>query len=300
MKIENKSSFVMSEPRCHHVSFSPLSNSGGFSTFSDQTCGFQVAWQINPHMKVGEVDLAAALLQHRQLAKNLQAAGAELFYVPFIHAAYDSVFVKDAAILMKQQNQTRALLANFRHAERQIEQSQRALHLERIGFMVSRKCPYVFEGGDVAADLNLGLAFMGFGFRTDVRAGPYVAQFLNVEVVALELIDPYFFHLDTALTLLSDGTVLAYEGAFSAQSWQTLLNCSKIETLIGVNREEALQFCLNCVEVDDNVIMGSEVSRLNHLLAKFGKRVSSCSLEQFLKAGGSAACLVAKIYEKFS
>lgn len=47
----------------------------------------------------------------------------------------------------------------------------------------------------------------GYGFRTDQRAHAEIAAVLGLPVVSLELVDPRFYHLDTALAVLDDHTI---------------------------------------------------------------------------------------------
>lgn len=46
----------------------------------------------------------------------------------------------------------------------------------------------------------------GTGFRTTRAAHREVQEFFGVPVISLTLVDPYFYHLDTALFVLDDGT----------------------------------------------------------------------------------------------
>ena len=58
----------------------------------------------------------------------------------------------------------------------------------------------------------------GYGFRTDRRAHDEVAATVAMPVVSLELVDPRFYHLDTALAVLDDTTIAYYPPAFSAEA----------------------------------------------------------------------------------
>ena len=62
----------------------------------------------------------------------------------------------------------------------------------------------------------------GTGFRTTPAAHAEVARLTGLPVVSLELVDPRFYHLDTALAVLDDDTVAYYPGAFSVTSQATL------------------------------------------------------------------------------
>ena len=56
----------------------------------------------------------------------------------------------------------------------------------------------------------------GYGFRTDRRAHDEVADHVGMPVISLELVDPRFYHLDTALAVLDDDTIAYYPPAFAS------------------------------------------------------------------------------------
>src|SRR6266853_4017039 len=102
-----------------------------------------------------------------------------------------------------------ALLARFRHPERQPEEPHfdaafRALQVHGILDAV-RTLPdgLVLEGaGDCVWDDARNLFWMGYGRRSDVHARDAVEATFGVEVIPLGLVDPRFYHLDTALSAL--------------------------------------------------------------------------------------------------
>jgi N-dimethylarginine dimethylaminohydrolase len=64
-----------------------------------------------------------------------------------------------------------------------------------------------------------------------------------------------FHHLDTALTVLSDGTALACREAFTARGWRQLH--AVLDRIVPLPRSEAMRFTLNLVEVGERVILGA-------------------------------------------
>jgi N-dimethylarginine dimethylaminohydrolase len=62
----------------------------------------------------------------------------------------------------------------------------------------------------------------GTGFRTDRAAHHEAQEFLGRPVVSLSLVDPRFYHLDTALFPLDGRNVAYYPGAFSEGSREVL------------------------------------------------------------------------------
>ena len=60
-----------------------------------------------------------------------------------------------------------------------------------------------------------GLVLAGYGFRTDPAAHAEAQEVLGRPVISLRLVDPAFYHLDTALAALDDRHIAYYPEAFS-------------------------------------------------------------------------------------
>lgn len=273
--------FAVATPRC----------SGHRPT---EDCRYRIAWQINPHMRPGAADAVRAEAQHRTLVAELRRAGAEVIELPFVHGAFDSVFIKDNALLREVSGTRLALLSRFAEDVRQREQADRAHALREHGFEILQMPDVLLEGGDVARYPD-GSAFLGHGFRSEKRAEHLLSAFIDGKVVALELTDPWLYHLDTALAVLNDGTVLCCREAFSESSVRRLFAHAGNDVLF-VPREEALGFALNLVQVGDTVLTGSAAPITRRLLEERGLRVQPLKLTEFQLAGGSAACLVSRLY----
>lgn len=267
---------------------------------NNQDCEFQVAWKINPYMDVGSVNSKKAISQHQNLRKTLEVCGADILEVPFVHGAFDSVYIKDSALIRKSAHHCRALLSRPRHAVRRAEQGPRGSSFHSQGFQVDDSEGAPFEGGDLVYDDEKAFGFLGFGFRSDPRVRTEIETFLGGSITELRLIDPRFYHLDTALGLVhtSNGTVaFAYENAFSKESWERLKSHPKLDDVVPVSESEALQFGLNWLEVSDHVILGSTVPQIQSELRSLGKRPVVTPLSEFQRGGGSVACLTARLFE---
>ncbi len=218
----------------------------------------------------------------------VRRVGGHVITVPFVHGAFDSVFAKDNALYITRRAQTHAMLARPRFSERQMEQAARTRDLTHTGITVE---PYSadFEGGDVLV-LPGRCAFLGYGFRSSRNAALVVERFLGLPVIPLELVDPALYHLDTALALLADGTALVCDEAFSPVARRGL---REVCNVIPVSRDEALRFALNVIEIGDAVVTGTDSAEVNEILESLGKRTVYTPLDEFHRAGGSAACLLA-------
>jgi N-dimethylarginine dimethylaminohydrolase len=217
--------------------------------------------------------------------------------VPFVHGAYDSVFVKDNALLVRRDGQDLALLARPRFAERGMEQPARRRALGHHGFRVLDHVRAPFEGGDLVLLPHGQGALLGTGFRSDERAACDIAAFLHTEVNTLELRDPHLYHLDTALTALRDGTIAFCPEAFTAASLRWIERRFAPGALLRTPYADACGFALNTIEVGRHVILGGASVSLEARLRERGWVVHVPDLGQFRRAGGSAACLVVRVHD---
>src|SRR6185437_6413247 len=180
---------------------------------------FAVTYAINPWMDPagwaadGRSLTASARLEWERLHHALLGLGATVELLPPVPDLPDLVFTANAAVVMDR----KALLARFRHAERRREQP----YFER-GFRELKARGYidsivplpediVLEGaGDCVWDATRRLFWMGHGPRSALAARDVVEEAFGVETLALELADPRFYHMDTALSALSKGDVMYF------------------------------------------------------------------------------------------
>lgn len=241
------------------------------------------------------IPLSEAKLQHDELVETLKKHGAEVLQVPLVPNAFDSVFMKDTAVLLQVDNEWRAFMASPRHPERQREQSHRKKELQHLGFKIAAEAEVDFEGGDLALLADDRTALLGYGFRTDKAVTPQLSEFLNRKLVPIELTHPDLFHLDLVVATLHNGSVFACKDAMTDESWQSLKKLECIDKLVPVSLKDALNFCLNWVEVHSTVIMANDSKDLTQQLNSMGRIVDLAPLDHFHQRRGSAACLVAKI-----
>lgn len=245
-------------------------------------------------MVVGSVDPLRAGQQHAALIRTVRELGAHVTMLPFVHGAFDCVFAKDNAAYVSNKDRSSALLASLRFDVRRAEQRSRARDLRRAGVHV-HQIAAPFEGGDVHVLAGMRGAILGHGFRSSPDAIRPLQELLGAPVFPLELIDPALYHLDTALTVLADGTALVCDEAFSPAS-RRALRCLPLRDIIPVSRAETLRFALNVVEIAGTVVSGTDSPEVAEVLRSLGKRVIYTPLDEFQRAGGSAACLLAPVH----
>lgn len=258
-------------------------------------CTYRVAWAINPHMRVGVVAPMRAVRQHGEFVRLLTELGAEVEEIPFVHGAYDSVFVKDSAVLVRGSDGNHALLAHPYHHERRAEQPGRRAALEALGFSVHAAPRAPLEGGDVVMLPDGRGAFMGYGFRSSRASAADLERFLDAPVQPLQLRSPHLYHLDMAAAVLGDETILVCEEALTADSVRALRRLARGE-VVPVSMSHARRFALNVVQVGRHLILPGEFPALRERLSARGWSPHKIALDEFHHAGGSAGCLVSRVH----
>ena len=179
---------------------------------------FTVEYAINPWMDLSvPVDTALAVAQWERLADVYRSLGHTVDEVPSVAGLPDMVYAANGATVVD----GIVYAARFTFPQRAGEAAAYAAFLEQLGFGPVRPATRTNEGeGDFLVCGSRILA--GTGFRTDIAAHVELAEITGRPVVTLELVDPRYYHLDTALAVLDDDTVAYYPAAFSADSRRLL------------------------------------------------------------------------------
>lgn len=258
---------------------------------------FGVDYVINPWMAegLGKTDAAKTKQQWQSLKRSLETQ-VELAFVEPQKSLPDMVFTANAGIVLGK----KAIVSRFRSAERQGEEPFFKKWFEANGFeIISWPHEISFEGaGDALFDRGQKLLWAGWGFRSDEKAPQLLEKFFNRKTVALHLVDPRFYHLDTCLCPLEGGYLMYFPAAFDAQSQKTIADLVPEDKRIIVNEEDALKFACNAVDVSRHVFLNGAGTGLQDQLRCAGFTPVPINLSEFLKSGGAAKCLTLKLHEE--
>ena len=265
---------------------------------------FAVTYSINPWMdpaawrESGEALHATAARQWQGLFRALGANGANIETVEPRDGLPDLVFTANSAVVLD----GKALLARFRHPQRRDEEpvfaaAFRALLARRlIDEIVTLPPGVALEGaGDCLWDPHRRMFWMGNGFRTDAAAREIVAMEFGVPCVALALADPSYYHLDTAFSPLSCGTVMYHPGAFTPDALAEIHARVAPEQRIELSPADAARFAANAVSFGRTILLSACSEALRSQLNDRGYKVVKTPLAAFLRSGGSACCLTLRL-----
>ncbi|GAA3633926.1 arginine deiminase-related protein [Microlunatus ginsengisoli] len=251
---------------------------------------FDVRYEINAWMDASiPVDTALAISQWEQLVAAYRAAGHRVELLPASPDLPDEVFAANGATMVD----GRVLIARFANVERAAESGVHAAwhathHGEGAdGLIVQPGCVNEAEG-DFAVLSDTILA--GYGFRTSKAAHRELAAVTGRKVIGLELVDPRFYHLDVALTVLDDESdhIAYYPPAFGAGARRTLER--HFPDAIIPTSADAYAFGLNAVSDGYHVFLPVGADQLAGELTNAGYQVVPIDLSELRKGGGSVKC----------
>ena len=244
---------------------------------------YAVEYAINPWMDLATpVDRGAAAMQWESLYETYVSLGHTVDLVRPQPGLPDMVYAANGGFIAGDT----AVPARFKYAERAKESVAYEAWMRSRGYhLVPTR--HVNEGqGDLLLIGEMILA--GHGFRTDVRAHAEIADVLRMPVVSLELVDPRFYHLDTALAVLDDSTIAYYPPAFSDAARRQLGVLFPDAVLVG--SADAYVFGLNAVSDGLHVVHPSGATGFAAQLRDAGFQPIAVDLSELLKGGGSIKC----------
>ncbi len=250
---------------------------------------FTVSYAINPWMnpQLG-TDTALALAQWENLRQTYLRLGHQVDVVESVPGLPDMVYAANGALITP----GHAIGARFAFPQRAGEAEAYAGWLERNGLGPVHRPREINEGeGDFL--VVGGRILAGTGFRTSPAAHAEVAAVTGMSVVSLELVDPRFYHLDTALAVLDDETVAYFPGAFSVTSQATL--ATLFPDAIIATETDAAVLGLNAVSDGLHVVLTSAATELAARIADRGFVPVPVDLSELLKGGGSVKCCTLEI-----
>jgi N-dimethylarginine dimethylaminohydrolase len=245
---------------------------------------FTVRYAINPWMTSGTaVDTALAIRQWRGLRDAYTGLGHSVQLIDGHPDLPDMVFAANGATVIG----GTVLGARFRYPERAAEGPAYLDWFRRHGYRSVHEAGRVNEGeGDIVAAGQVILA--GHGFRTDQGVRHELETLFGLPVISLRLVDPRFYHLDTALCVLDEHAAAYYPAAFDAAGRAVL--AAHFPELIEASAADAGVLGLNAVSDGRHVILPAQATGLAATLAARGFEPVPVDMSEFRKAGGGPKC----------
>ena len=253
---------------------------------------YTVSYEINPWMDVTrETDTVRAVAQWHVLRDTYLSLGHTVELIDPLEDLPDMVYAANGATVVD----GLVYSARFRYPQRRPEGPAYQKWFADHGF-VTHTAEQTNEGqGDLLVVGDVILA--GTGFRTERSAHEELALFTGRDVVSLELVDAHYYHLDTALAVLSsdpaDPQIAYFPPAFSAAS-RVELERRYPDAVLATERD-ATELGLNAVSDGLHVVVAPGAIGLAEALRERGYQPIPVDTSELLKGGGGAKCCTLEI-----
>lgn len=264
---------------------------------------FDVVYAINPHMRdergaLERVDRTRARAQWQALRAAFERLGLAVDVLEPLAGHPDLVFCANQALPVPpgvaRDGRPRLVPSRMAHAERAGEVPHVVRALEARGYAVDPLAGPAerLEGmGDGLWHPGRRLLWAGVGPRSDVAAWEELAERYDLPVCLLPLADPDFYHLDTALALLSEDACLWFPPALDANA-RGLVEALVPRRIVAPEREARdLLACNACCVDGRRVLIEREARETMRMLGEFGFEALGLDTSEYLKSGGSVFCM---------
>ncbi|WP_367274196.1 dimethylargininase [Cryobacterium sp.] len=244
---------------------------------------FTVVYRINPWMDPAlPTDTSLAVAQWQTLYDTYVGLGFDVQLIDPIDGLPDMVYAANGGFVID----GIAYGANFTYPQRQPEGPAYMDWFGANGFDV-RDPAEINEGeGDFLLVGNVILA--GTGFRSASNSHEEVSGIFNRPVITLKLVNPSFYHLDTAIAVLDDSTIAYLPSAFDEPSLAILRE--RYPGAIIVTEEDAAILGLNSYSDGYNVVIAARAKDFERQLRERGYNPIGVDLSELLLGGGGVKC----------
>jgi N-dimethylarginine dimethylaminohydrolase len=244
---------------------------------------FTVSYRINPWMHPEEpTDTSLAVRQWDELYRIYLGLGFDVELIDPLPGLPDMVYAANGGFTLD----GIAYGARFQYDERAAEGPAYMDWFRTHGFQVVEPVSVNEGEGDFLLVGERILA--GTGFRSDAASHDELRRIYRREVVTLKLVDPAFYHLDTAIAVL-DATNIAYlPKAFDEASQQIIRDL--YPDAVTVNDADAAVLGLNSFSDGRNVVIASRAVGFEASLRERGYNPIGVDLSELLLGGGGVKC----------
>ena len=244
---------------------------------------FTVSYRINPWMHPEDpTDTSLALRQWTVLYDTYVDLGFTVQLIDSLPGLPDMVYAANGGFVLD----GIAYGAQFHYPERQPEGPAYMDWFRSQGLDV-REPKSTNEGeGDflLVGDTILAAS----GFRSDTSSHQEIADIYGREVVSLQLVNPSYYHLDTALAVIDPTTIAYLPSAFDEASLSILRE--RYPDAIIATEEDAAFLGLNSFSDGHNVVIAERATTFAKDLAERGYNPIGVDLSELLLGGGGVKC----------
>ena len=167
-------------------------------------------------------------------------------------------------------------------------------------------CPFKWEGEADLKYLYDNVYIGGYGIRSDIQAYEWMEQEFDMNIIKVEMVDDYLYHLDCSIFPLTKDKTLVCTEMFTPEE---LAQISQYTEIIDINVDDAFNGITNSVRLGNMILCASNISELTRAdenyeaeKAKINTLEKICfneglepvffNLSEYMKSGAMLSCMM--------
>ena len=234
-------------------------------------------------------------------------AGNSLVYtLPSTGNFQDLVYVANMGLQLPHiKEENHIIMANFTSEPRQGEEKVGKPFFESMGYK-THTCPFKWEGEADLKFLHDNVYIGGYGIRSDIRAYQWMEDNFNMNIIKVEMVDEYLYHLDCSIFPLNKDKTLICTALYEPDEVKRI---EQYTDIIDISEDDALAGITNSVRLGNTILCASNISELSktdelyygekqkitaleRICANEGLEPAFFNLSEYMKSGALLSCMV--------
>ena len=187
-------------------------------------------------------------------------AGNSLVYtLPSTGNFQDLVYVANMGLQLPHiKEENHIIMANFTSEPRQGEEKVGKPFFELMGYK-THTCPFKWEGEADLKYLYDNVYIGGYGQRSDIQAFEWMEKEFDMNIIKIEMVDEYLYHLDCCIFPLTKDKTLICTELFTPEE---LAQISQYTNIIDISIDDTYNGIANSVRLGNMILCASNISEL--------------------------------------
>lgn len=237
---------------------------------------------------------------------NFMSGQSLVYLLPSEGNFQDQVYVANLGLQLPHiKDENHILLSNYTSNPRKGEELVGEKFFQQMGYK-THISPYAWEGEADIKHLYDNVYVGGYGIRSDIRTYNWMEENFDMDIIKVEMVDEYLYHLDCSIFPLNEHKTLVCTELFNPEELAKIENHTEI---IDVDIDDALGGMTNSVRMGNMILCASNIAELkksDELYAGEKHKIESlekiCSdegmepvifnLSEYMKSGAMLSCMV--------
>ena len=237
---------------------------------------------------------------------NFMSGQSLVYLLPSEGNFQDQVYVANLGLQLPHiKDENVILLSNFTSEPRMGEEYVGKKFFSQMGYS-THISPYKWEGEADIKHLYDNVYIGGYGQRSDIETYRWMEQNFDMEILKVNMVDEYLYHLDCSVFPLNDHQTLIATELFEDEELATIERYTEI---IPVDTEDALCGMTNSVRMGNMILCASNIAEMKktdeyyegekHKIESLEKICSNAGMEpvifnlsEYMKSGAMLSCMV--------